>query len=103
MMKQALDAVDAIHDAGLDALLWPDALQKIADVFGDIGTAMVFRRDDGSAGFVISLRLAEAHDEYKLRWASQDLRTLRALSRFTHATEVMTNLVTREESETHPF
>ena len=87
MMKQLFHAVDAIYAAGLDASPWPEALQKIADVFDDVGTAMVFRRDDGSAGFIISPSLVEAHDEYNQRWASHDLRTLRALSRFTHVTD----------------
>ena len=49
-----ITAVEAIYDAATAPSLWPQALQSIADVTGDVGAVMVYGRDDGLFGFIHS-------------------------------------------------
>ena len=56
MDKLFVNAVAAIYDAAPDPSRWPQALQAIADCFGDVGAVIVYGRDDGSFGAFASPR-----------------------------------------------
>jgi hypothetical protein len=47
-------AVEAIYAAAPDPSRWPLALQAMADVFDDVGAVLVYERDDGGFGAIVS-------------------------------------------------
>jgi len=72
-------AVEAIYDAAPDPSRWPIALQAIADCFDDVGANLIWRRDDGSFGNVVSPKLYAALLDYeKNEWWRQDIRAIRS-------------------------
>jgi DNA-binding CsgD family transcriptional regulator/PAS domain-containing protein len=40
MSDKLLDTIEAVHAAGLEAELWPDALRRIAGLFGAVGASL---------------------------------------------------------------
>ncbi|WOH47319.1 helix-turn-helix transcriptional regulator [Bradyrhizobium sp. sBnM-33] len=77
-----LTAVDAIYEAATDPSKWPAALGAIADCFGDVGAVLVWRRDDGSFGTIVSDTLIDAQRDYEESgWANRDIRATRATER----------------------
>lgn len=77
-----VEAVEAIYAAAPDPSLWPRALQAIADVFGDVGSILIWRRDDGTFGTIVSDSLVEAQRDYEQSgWSSRELRALRTAQR----------------------
>ncbi len=75
-------AVEAIYAAAPDPSLWPQALQSIADVFGDIGAILIWRRDDGGFGTIVSPTLVEAQRDYEEnKWYLRDLPSQRNFER----------------------
>jgi DNA-binding CsgD family transcriptional regulator/PAS domain-containing protein len=76
-----LKAIEAIYDAAPDPLQWPRALGAIADCFGDVGALLLWRRDDGSYGTMVSETLIEAQTDYESGWANRDIRAIRATER----------------------
>ncbi|MEH2497624.1 DNA-binding CsgD family transcriptional regulator/PAS domain-containing protein [Bradyrhizobium sp. AZCC 1678] len=77
-----LTAVEAIYEAATDPSKWPTALGAIADCFGDVGAVLVWRRDDGSFGTIVSDTLIDAQRDYEESgWASRDIRATRAMER----------------------
>jgi DNA-binding CsgD family transcriptional regulator len=74
-----LRAIEAIYDAAPDPLGWPRALGAIADYFGDVGAILIWYRDNGSFGTIVSERLAVAQKDYEENgWASRDIKAIRA-------------------------
>jgi DNA-binding CsgD family transcriptional regulator len=72
-------AVEAIYDAALDPCGWPQALQAIANCLGDVGAVLIWRRDDGTFGTIVSDSLIEAQREYEESgWSAGELRARRA-------------------------
>jgi DNA-binding CsgD family transcriptional regulator len=99
-------AVEAIYTAAPDPGLWPMALQAIADVFSDVGAILMWRRDDGKFGVMVSPRLEGPSREYALEWAQQDIRAARRSEHAYHATREAIadhHVLTAREIETHPF
>lgn len=98
-------AVEAIYQTAAAPSQWPDALQSIADVFGDVGTVLMYRRDDGSFGTIVSPSLADAQRDYERHWWMHDLRSQRAIERGYVMVDAITDrhLVSPEEVETHPI
>ena len=75
-------AVEAIYDAAPDPSRWPHALQAIADCLGDVGAILIWRRDDGAFGTIVSQSLIEAQKDYELNgWLVHELRALRTAER----------------------
>lgn len=101
-----LTAVEAIYDAAPDPSRWPVALQAIADVFGDVGAILIWRRDDGRFGTVVSESLAEAQADYDASgWSTRELRGLRTAERgFFFSGEAFTDrhVCTEHEISTDP-
>ncbi|MBV5263510.1 helix-turn-helix transcriptional regulator [Pinisolibacter aquiterrae] len=94
------DAVRSIYDAATRPDLWPDALQAIAACSGDVGTVLIWRRDDGSLGTIVSPALEASHAEYVARWASSDTRAFRVLERgFDLTTDAVTDRDVVEDDE----
>ena len=79
--SRLLKAIEAIYDAAPDPLQWPRALGAIAGCFEDVGAVLVWRRDDGSYGTVVSATLAEAQKDYDSNWTNRDIRAIRATER----------------------
>jgi DNA-binding CsgD family transcriptional regulator len=70
-------AVDAIYQAALEPALWPQALQAVADCFQDTGAVLIWRRENGRYGSIVSPGLAEAQREYDAHWQHLDVRSAR--------------------------
>jgi PAS domain-containing protein len=99
-------AVEAIYATALTPEKWPDALQAVADIFGDIGAVMTYRRADGRFGVIVSPRLGAGQEEYNREWYRHDIRAVRMFERgFLLSGEVATdrNLGLVEEHDRHPF
>jgi PAS domain-containing protein len=99
-------AVEAIYAAAPDPPLWPHALQAIADVFGDVGAILIWRRDNGTFGTIVSATLTEAQADYERNgWSTHELRALRTAERgYFFSGEPFTDrhLCTPEEIRTDP-
>lgn len=78
------DAIRAIYDAATAPERWPATLQKIADCTGDVGAVLLWRRDDGSFGTIVSPSLEASQAEYEALWATRDIRAVRVLERGFH-------------------
>ncbi|MDA9431147.1 helix-turn-helix transcriptional regulator [Bradyrhizobium sp. CCBAU 51627] len=102
-----LTAIGAIYDAAPDPSQWPRALGAIADCFKDVGALLLWRRDDGSFGSLVSERLVEAQRDYEESgWTRRDLAALRATERgyfFNGEPFTTRHLVSKEEIEGDPF
>jgi DNA-binding CsgD family transcriptional regulator/PAS domain-containing protein len=102
-----VQAVEAIYAAAATPRLWPDALQAIADCFGDVGALMIYQRDDGSFGTIVAPALATAQADYERQeWWRHDIRFSRSIERgVLSGKDSVTDrhLATAEEIETHPF
>ena len=97
-------AVEAIYRAALEPASWPDVLQIVAAVLGDAGALLLWRRDDGTFGALVSPALAPAHELYA-SWQHLDIRAQRGFERRFSLPDVITDrhLVSRQEIEEHPF
>jgi DNA-binding CsgD family transcriptional regulator len=102
-----IEAVEAIYDAAPDPSLWPHALQSIAGVFNDVGANLLWQRDDGGFGVILSSRLDQTGArEYHDKWSRLDIRALRSPeSFFRNPGHAITDrhVATPEEIETHPI
>lgn len=101
-----VDAIEAIYDAAPDPLKWPRALSAIADCFGDVGSILIWGRDDGSYGTIVSDNLAETQRDYQLNWASRDIRAQRSSERglfFSGEPFTERHVVSDEEILVDPF
>lgn len=106
-MDQAFAAaVEAIYDAAPNPALWPKALEMTAGVFGDVGAIMIWQRDDGSIGIVVSPRLEDAQKEYEGGWWRQDVRAQKGFDpAYLSAYDTVTDrdILNPEDIETPPF
>jgi DNA-binding CsgD family transcriptional regulator/PAS domain-containing protein len=101
-----LTAVEAIYDAAANPDLWPKALAAIADCTGDVGALLIWGRDDGSYGTIVSDGLAGPQSVYQAQWSSRDIRAIRATERglfFRGEPFTDRHLVSEDEERTDPF
>ncbi len=100
-------AVEAIYDAAPAPERWPQALAAITDCFGDVGTILIWQRDDGGFGTVVSPSLNAAQKDYQEnRWDLRDLPSQRLVEKsylLERETWDERDGVTVEEMATHPF
>lgn len=100
-------AVEAIYAAAPNPALWPQALQAIADVFGDVGAILIWRRDDGGFGTIVSPTLITAQRDYEEHgWYLRDLCAQRTVERelwLRGDAATDRHAVTDEEMATHPI
>jgi DNA-binding CsgD family transcriptional regulator len=100
------NAIEAIYGATLSPEQWPHALQAIANVSDDVGTLLVYQREDGAFGHICSPGLMQIAHEFATEYKGEDLRAKRALNRglyFHRNVLVDRDLVTLKEMEEHPF
>jgi DNA-binding CsgD family transcriptional regulator/PAS domain-containing protein len=99
-------AVEEIYAAGLEPARWPDALQRVADCFDDVGTLLLYGRDDGQFGYIETESLNQLIPAFRHEYGGEDLRTARAVERgifLTHDVATDRDCVSLDEIETHPF
>jgi DNA-binding CsgD family transcriptional regulator len=99
-------AVDFIYDAALQPSLWPRALHAVADCSDDIGALLIWRRESGGFGTIVSPGLSAAQADYDATWQSHDPRPNRCFERaFLAPNDVITDLdvMTAEEIATLPI
>jgi DNA-binding CsgD family transcriptional regulator len=100
------EAVDAIYAAATAPASWPATLQKVADVFGDVGANLLYIRDDGSFGIIVTPSLLAAEDDYRREWWKHDIRTSRAIEYgYAAGVEAITDrhVASDHEIAEHPF
>jgi DNA-binding CsgD family transcriptional regulator/PAS domain-containing protein len=100
------DVIAAIYAAAPEPEQWPNALQAVADGFGDMGANLFFIRDGGAFGMVVSPALKQLGRQYDEGWWRHDIRSQRALERgYGAGIEAITDrhVTTPEERATHPF
>ena len=78
---EALEAIDLLYRAALEPALWPEALHKLAQTVGGIGTAMIPITPNDTTGLVVSPELREPNVEYERDWWRRDTRVARIHSR----------------------
>jgi DNA-binding CsgD family transcriptional regulator len=106
MDERFVTAVKEIYATSLQPSHWPQALQAIADCFGDVGTILIFSKDDGSFGVLVSPRLKECAAEYARDWSRRDTRANRGLERnYFINRDVITDrdVIDEAEMERDPF
>ncbi len=99
-------AVNVIYGAALEPTRWPDALQAMADVFGDAGTILLYGRDDGAFGVISSPSLDQCVADYTNSWSHRDTRANRSRERgYFIGRDVITDrdVVTPSEMNIDPF
>ena len=100
------EAIRAIYGAATAPDLWPEALQSVADCTGDVGAVLLWRRDDGSFGTIVSPSLEVSHADYLAHWSTRDLRAIRGVDRGYHVSrDAVTDrdVVSDDEIATDPF
>lgn len=100
------EAVRSIYDAATNPNLWPTALAAIARITDDVGTVMMWKRDEGDFGTIVSPSLEVAQVDYVAKWWQHDIRAFRAIERgYLALTDGVTDrdVVTAEEMQTHPI
>jgi DNA-binding CsgD family transcriptional regulator len=104
--QSLLSVVELIYDAAPDPQRWPLVLAAIADNFGDVGAILIWRRDDGAFGTIVSPGLAEAQDDYERNWSSRDFKAVLAekLGLFLSGEPFADrHMCTEQETRKHPF
>lgn len=100
------DAVTAIYNAATTPDLWPRALDLIARCTGDVGTVLMWKRDDGGFGTIVSPALEAAQADYVAHWWQSDIRAFRGVERgYLSLIDGSTDadIVSEEEARTHPI
>lgn len=100
------DAVRSIYGAATDPDHWPAALQAIANCLDDVGTVLLWLRDDGSLGTIVSPALEATHADYIANWVTRDTRAQRVIERGYHvSTDAVTDrdVVDDDEVRTLPI
>jgi DNA-binding CsgD family transcriptional regulator/PAS domain-containing protein len=101
---EALEAIDLLYQAAVEPELWPQALHKLAEAVGGMGTAMIPITPGNATGLVVSPLLLEAKAEYDRDWWRHDSRVLRIYSRKLSAGVCCEpELFTREEIARDPL
>jgi DNA-binding CsgD family transcriptional regulator/PAS domain-containing protein len=77
--QRLLRAIEAIYDAAPEPQQWPRALGAIADYFDDVGAILIWHRNDGTFGTIVSETLTAAQQDYESNgWAARDIKAIRA-------------------------
>jgi hypothetical protein len=99
-------AVEAIYAAATSPANWPPALHAIAEVFDDVGANLLYQRDDGSLGGIVSPALLQVQRDYHAGWWREDIRFFRGVEKgFCAILDAITDhhVATDDEIEGHPF
>lgn len=99
-------AIEAIYAAAAEPSRWPSTLEIITKCFDDVGSILIYGRDDGSFGVIESPSLKDISAEYASHWSDRDIRAIRARERgYFFKRDVITDrdLLSAEEMEADPF
>ncbi|MGV7212201.1 helix-turn-helix transcriptional regulator [Bradyrhizobium sp. UFLA05-112] len=99
-------AIEAIYQSASEPVHWPQALQALADCFGDRGATMVYSKDDGSFSALGSDSMQALCEEYRQNWGLRDIRAIRSRERgyfFSGDAVTDRHLVSPAEVETDPL
>jgi len=100
-------AIESIYTAATEPSHWHIALQAIADTLGDVGSILLYGKDDGSFGVIESVSLTAVVSEYaRDGWSFRDIRAVRARERgYFFNRDVVTDrdILSPAERETDPF
>jgi DNA-binding CsgD family transcriptional regulator len=101
-----VDSIEKIYDAALDPARWPRALTAIASCFSDVGALLIWVKDDGTFGTIVSPSLVEGQKDYEENgWTSRDIRARRSVERgYFFSGEPFTDrhICSDEEIRSHP-
>ncbi|MGV7212210.1 helix-turn-helix transcriptional regulator [Bradyrhizobium sp. UFLA05-112] len=106
MSEPFVRAVEAIYRSAAEPSYWTQALQVIADCFGDVGAILLYGKDDGSFGVIESASLTSVSLEYGRLWSDRDIRAVRSRERgYFFKRDVITDrdVVSRQEMLSDPF
>lgn len=107
MSENFVRAVEDIYRAAAEPSHWPLALQAIADCSGDVGTILLYGKDDGTFGVIESASLAAVAREYgEGGWSVLDVRAMRSRERgYFTARDIITDrdIISPEEMTYDPF
>jgi DNA-binding CsgD family transcriptional regulator len=104
--QSLLAAIELIYDAAPDPKKWPQVLAAIADCLGDVGAILIWRKDDGAFGTIVSPSLVEAQADYEQNWATRDFKAVLAekLGLFLSGEPFADrHISTEEDTRKHPF
>jgi hypothetical protein len=77
-----VESIERIYDSAPDPTQWPRALAAIANCFGDVGALLIWVKDDGTFGTIVSPSLVEGQKDYEANgWALRDIRAKRSVER----------------------
>lgn len=62
------DAIKAIYACAARPSDWPETLRLVARCFDDVGALLIYRRDDGSFGTIVSPSLQPFEAAYQAKW-----------------------------------
>ena len=80
MLSPAIHAaIHAVYGAALDPASWPLALDRMAEAIDCEAALILFSRDDGRTGTIVSPGLVEASKAYQEIWWQHDLRFQRGM------------------------
>lgn len=99
-------AVAAVYAAAADPDRWPEALERVAEIFGDWGANLTYFQPDGTFGAVVSPSMLPGLDDYNGHWWRHDIRSQRGVERgYLGRTDVLTDadIGPIEELRAHPF
>lgn len=99
-------AIEAIYAAAAEPSRWPSTLEIITKCFDDVGSILIYGRDDGSFGVIESPSLKDISAEYASHWSDRDIRAIRARERgYFFKRDVITDrdLLSADEMEADPF
>ena len=99
-------AVEQVYGAALDPQRWPAALQAVADMSGDMGSILIYSRDDGTFGIIETESLRYLTPDYRDAWSGRDIRAIRSLERgYFFQRDVITDddVLTDAEMDSDPF
>jgi DNA-binding CsgD family transcriptional regulator/PAS domain-containing protein len=99
-------AIEAIYATAAAPALWPQALDTIAGCFGDVGAILLYKRDNGSFGTIVSPALEVAQRAYEREWWRHDFKSIRGLElSYSLGRDAVTDrhVVWPGEIENHPF
>jgi DNA-binding CsgD family transcriptional regulator/PAS domain-containing protein len=100
-------AVEAIYDAAAAPDEWPRTLQVIADCFGDVGAVLMWQRDDGSFGTIVSPSLLAAQKDYvENQWYLRDVPAQYLMQgAYLSSSDTLADAdhISQEVMESHPY
>jgi DNA-binding CsgD family transcriptional regulator/PAS domain-containing protein len=102
-----IEAVEAVYDAAPDPSRWPLALQAVAGCFDDYGANLIWQREGGGFGTIVSPSMIESQRDYVDNgWYLRDIRASRGVERslwLRRDAITDADVVSDQEMDAHPI